>query len=108
MALAYDQGDAVMLRDGTRVLLGRITPADAPRLADGFARLSEESRRLRFLTPKPRLSQSELRYLTEVNGDRHEALGAIDPVTGRGVAVARFVCDPESPLTGGGGDRGRR
>jgi GNAT superfamily N-acetyltransferase len=86
-----------MLRDGTLVVISRLTPADAPLLADGFARLSEESRRLRFLTPKPSLSNAELRYLTEVDGHRHEALGAIDPTTGRGVAVGRFIRDERDP-----------
>jgi GNAT superfamily N-acetyltransferase len=97
MALAYDRGDGVVLRDGTLVEVRRLTAADAPLLADGFARLSEESRRLRFLAPKTSLTRSELRYLTEVDGHRHEALGATDPLTGRGVAVGRFVCDPGDP-----------
>src|SRR5436190_18157619 len=81
------------LSDGTRILIRRVTPADAPILAGGFARLSEESRRLRFLTPKESLSDAELRYLTEVDGHHHEALGAVDPGTGEGIAVARFVRD---------------
>src|SRR5581483_8378240 len=74
-----------------------LTPSDAPVLAEGFARLSAESRRLRFLTAKPTLSPSELRYLTEVDGHDHEALGAVDPVSHRGVAVARFVRDDQEP-----------
>lgn len=66
-------------------------------LADAFAHLSAESRRLRFLTVKPSLSESELRYLTDVDGHHHEALGAIDPATGQGIAVARFVRDERDP-----------
>lgn len=91
-----DEGQ-VTLADGSRLLIGRVTPQDAPVLADGFARLSEESRRLRFLSAKPSLSQAELRYLTEVDGHDHEALGAIDPETGEGVGIARFVRDPDDP-----------
>jgi GNAT superfamily N-acetyltransferase len=83
------------LRDGSRLAIRRVTARDAPTLAEGFARLSEESRRLRFLTSKPSLTQSELRYLTDVDGHNHEALGAIDPETGRGVAIARFVRDED-------------
>jgi GNAT superfamily N-acetyltransferase len=90
-------GERVPLRDGSQLLIGRVTPHDAPVLADGFARLSQESRRLRFLTAKPTLSNSELRYLTEVDGHDHEALGAVDPSMGEGVAIARFVRDPEKP-----------
>jgi GNAT superfamily N-acetyltransferase len=87
----------VTLRDGSQVRIARITPSDAPLIAAGFERLSAETRRLRFLTSKPSLSSSELKYLTEVDGHRHEALGAIDPATGQGVAVARFVRDEEDP-----------
>jgi len=89
--------EVVELRDGAEVIVRRITPADAPVIAAAFARLSEESRRLRFLGPKPRLTQSELRYLTEVDGRHHEALGAVDPRTGEGVAIGRFVRDPADP-----------
>jgi GNAT superfamily N-acetyltransferase len=87
----------VTLRDGSHVRIARITPRDAPLIAAGFQRLSAESRRLRFLTVKPTLSNSELKYLTEVDGHRHEALGAIDPETRQGVAVARFVRDDADP-----------
>ena len=87
----------VTLADGSRVVIGRVTPQDAPVLADGFVRLSEESRRLRFLSAKPTLSQSELRYLTEVDGHDHEALGATDPLTGQGVGIARFVREHDDP-----------
>jgi GNAT superfamily N-acetyltransferase len=85
----------VTLRDGSPVRIARITPQDAPLIAQGFERLSAETRRLRFLTSKPTLSSSELKYLTEVDGHRHEALGAIDPATAQGVAVARFVRDAD-------------
>jgi RimJ/RimL family protein N-acetyltransferase len=96
MVLTYWQ-DTASLRDGREVVIGRLTPADAPLLADAFERLSEESRRLRFLAPKPALTPSELRYLTEVDGHNHEALAAVDPETGRGVAIARFMRDPDAP-----------
>ena len=85
------------LRDGSPVIVRRLTPADAPEVADAFARLGEESRRLRFLTAKPSLSPSELRYLTEVDGHRHEALCAIDPLTGQGIGIARFIRDETDP-----------
>jgi RimJ/RimL family protein N-acetyltransferase len=86
--------EEVTLRDGSKVRISRITARDAPLIADGFERLSAETRRLRFLTSKPTLTSAELRYLTEVDGHRHEALGAVDPRTGQGIAVARFVRDP--------------
>jgi GNAT superfamily N-acetyltransferase len=80
-----------VLRDGSEVIIRRLTRADAPVLAEAFGRLSRESRDLRFLGGKPRLSRRELEYLTEVDGHDHEALGAVDAASGIGVGVARFV-----------------
>ncbi|MDQ3851133.1 MAG: GNAT family N-acetyltransferase, partial [Actinomycetota bacterium] len=80
-------------RRPTAIVVRRVTPDDAPLLAEGFARLSAESRRLRFLVAKTRLSEAELRYFTEVDGHHHEALVAIDPATGQGIGIARFVRD---------------
>lgn len=94
MAFTTDPRTRTRLRDGTEVLVGPLGPDDAPLLADAFKRLSEESRRLRFLGPKPTLTDAELRYLTEVDGHNHVALCAIDPATERGVAIGRFVRDP--------------
>jgi GNAT superfamily N-acetyltransferase len=78
------------LRDGSEVVIRELTPRDAPVLAEAFERLSPESRDLRFLGGKARLSSADLRYLTTVDGHAHDALGAVD-ATGRGVGVARFV-----------------
>ena len=90
-------GGPVALRDGSKVLIRQVQPADAPLLADGFARLSDKSRRMRFLARKDRLSAAELRYLTDVDHRDHEALGALDRAGGRGVGVARYVRDAEDP-----------
>lgn len=97
MPHASHPGQAERLADGTQVLIGPLRSEDAPLLADAFAQLSEESRRLRFLGPKPRLSSAEIRYLTEVDGHHHEAICAVDPETGRGVAIGRFVRDQDDP-----------
>jgi GNAT superfamily N-acetyltransferase len=97
MALVSRNADVVKLRDGREVLIGPLSPADAPLLAEGFERLSEESRRLRFLGPKTSLTAAELRYLTEIDGHHHVALCAVDPISGRGVAIGRFVADRDDP-----------
>jgi RimJ/RimL family protein N-acetyltransferase len=55
-----------------------------------FGRLSDESRRRRFLGPKPRLSARELTYLTEVDHISHTALVAVDQ-TGRLIGEARYA-----------------
>jgi RimJ/RimL family protein N-acetyltransferase len=91
------KGRPVALRDGSKVLIRQVQPADAPLLADGFARLSPQSRRMRFLARKDQLSAAELRYLTDVDHHDHEALGALDQADGRGVGVARYVRDAEDP-----------
>jgi len=91
------RGHTVVLRDGSAVLIRQIQPGDAALLADGFARLSAESRRLRFLTGKPSLTPAELRYFTEIDHHDHEALGALDPVSRRGLGVARYIRHAEDP-----------
>jgi RimJ/RimL family protein N-acetyltransferase len=55
-----------------------------------FGRLSDESRRKRFLGPKPRLSGRELTYLTEVDHVSHTALVAVDD-QGRLIGEARYA-----------------
>ena len=63
------------LRDGTRVLVRPIEPADKALLLEGFERLSEESRYRRFLAPMPELNDATLRYLTEVDLSRRTTTG---------------------------------
>lgn len=81
------------LRDGRRVTLRAVRPADAALLAAGFARLSEESRFRRFLSPLRRLTPRQLEFLTRVDHRDHEAIGAVAVEDGveTGVGVARFV-----------------
>jgi RimJ/RimL family protein N-acetyltransferase len=91
------KGRAVVLRDGSKVLIRQIRDTDAPLLADGFTRLSARSRQLRFLWSKPELSPAELRYLTDVDHHDHEALGALDHTDGRGIGIARYIRDADDP-----------
>jgi RimJ/RimL family protein N-acetyltransferase len=83
--------ERIVLRDGSAVLIRPVQAADAPLLRDGFARLSPQSRQLRFLSPKQELSTAELRYFADVDHHDHEALGALSTIDGRGVGVARFI-----------------
>jgi RimJ/RimL family protein N-acetyltransferase len=91
------EGRPVRLRDGSAVLIRPVRPEDAGLLEDGFARLSDRSRRLRFLGPKASLSAAELRYFTDVDHHDHEALGALAGAAGGGVGVARYVRDAHDP-----------
>jgi RimJ/RimL family protein N-acetyltransferase len=98
-AVQQPAGQQVLLRDGSRVLIRPVQSADAPLLADGFARLSATSRWMRFLTPKKELSPKELKYFTDLDHHDHEALGALDHGDGRGVGVARYVRQAGDPHT---------
>ena len=82
---------AVALEDGSQVLIRAIGPDDKRLVAAAYDRLSEESRRRRFLAAPARLTNEDLRYLTEVDHRRHEALIALDPKTGELVGDARYV-----------------
>src|SRR5919202_156107 len=55
-------GRVVMRVRRLGVRIRPIRPADAQMLEDGFNRLSDRSRQLRFLAPKNHLSRAELRY----------------------------------------------
>ncbi len=80
-----------MLRDGGIVEIRALEPGDRAGIAAAIARLSDHSRYLRFASPKPRLSERELDHLLDVDHHDREALVAIDPLTGHGVAVVRYV-----------------
>ena len=81
------------LRDGRPVALRPVVPEDRDRLRDGFAELSVESRRLRFLGAISTLSEHHLRYLTDVDGTDHVAWGALDLTDPArpGFGVGRFI-----------------
>jgi GNAT superfamily N-acetyltransferase len=91
------KGTTVELRDGSVVVIRQVQSGDAPLLAEGFARLSMESRQLRFLIGKSSLSPAELRYFTEIDHHDHEALGALDPEDGRGLGIARYIRHLDDP-----------
>ena len=89
----------IRLRDGSEVRIRPVRHTDKRLLLDGFERLGPDSRYRRFLTPMPKLTETQLAYLTEVDHHDHEALVAIEPDTGEGRGVARFVRDPRAPRT---------
>ena len=91
------------LSDGTLVLFRCVKPSDKHHLVEGLDHLSTESRYRRFFTAKPQLSDQELRFLTEVDGENHFAMGALlledttDLSRGMGLGVARFFRSDEKP-----------
>ncbi len=68
-----------------------IEPDDRGAIVSMFERLSEQSRYQRFMTSVAELSDSQLRYLTEVDHRDHEALIAFDAAGGDAVGAGRFV-----------------
>ena len=88
------------LPDGTQILIRPIEPADKARLSIALSRLSQRSIYRRFLSAKPKLSSTELRYLTEIDGHDHIALVAfLAEDLASIVAVARCVRIPDAPDT---------
>jgi RimJ/RimL family protein N-acetyltransferase len=78
------------LRDGRRVLIRPILPSDAPELADAIKTADPDTLYRRFLGGPPRVTPALLAHLTVIDYVQRFALVAIDPATGRGVAIARY------------------
>jgi RimJ/RimL family protein N-acetyltransferase len=74
------------------VTIRQIEPDDKDLIRAFYDELSDRSRRLRFLVPTSALSDEDLRYLTEIDHKRHEAMVALDG--DRLVGVARYVRAP--------------
>ena len=87
------------LDDGTRIRFRRIRPDDKERLAYGLARLSPESRYLRFFSNVDHFTADQLRYLTEVDFVDHFAwIADLPDLPGEpGVGVARWIRLRDAP-----------
>ena len=79
------------------ILIRQVEPEDAAQLKIGFEHLGAVSRYRRFLAPVDDLSPRQLSYLTQVDHVSHEAIAALDAVTGAGIGIARYVRDPDDP-----------
>jgi hypothetical protein len=89
--------ERLKLRDCRVVDVRPLERSDRRLLEAAIRRLSDDSRYLRFASLGPRVTERELDHLVVVDHHAQEALLAIDPLTGRGVAVVRLVeCSPMS------------
>jgi protein lysine acetyltransferase len=70
-------GGTIVLGDGTKIVLRPLVAADRELLADAFDHLSPRSRYRRFLSPMPRLSETVLSFLTDVDQVDHFAWAAV-------------------------------
>ncbi|OYN91127.1 GNAT family N-acetyltransferase [Parenemella sanctibonifatiensis] len=84
----------VVLSDGGTAHLRPILPDDRQRLVDFYARVSDESKYLRFFAPRPVLSEADLDRFTIVDHDERVAL--ILTVGTEMIAVGRYDRIPGS------------
>jgi GNAT superfamily N-acetyltransferase len=87
------------LPDGGLVRLRPVVPEDKAALAEGFQRLSPESRYRRFMAPITELTDEQLAELTEVDyTDRFAWMAfSLDEAGTPGMGVARYVRDASEP-----------
>lgn len=88
---AVDSSLHVVVADQLELLLRPVRPDDKRLLAQAFERLSPETRYRRFFAPLEKLSEQDLRYLTEVDHHDHEAIVAVNPENAAIIGVARYV-----------------
>jgi len=97
-AIRLPEREHVTLRDGHVVTVQPITAVARPLIAAAMGKLSPQSSRRRFFTPRFRLSDRELAQLTENDGWRHYAVGgcrrALDG-TLEGLGIAHYVSDDD-------------
>ncbi len=74
-----DKGTPVTLKDGRRLIIRPIRPADKPRLQDMVERMSAKDVRMRFHAMKETLSDEVAEDLTDTRSDRDLAFVATDP-----------------------------
>jgi RimJ/RimL family protein N-acetyltransferase len=92
-----DTGEYVQLSDGSEVVVRAVRPEDKPLFVEGWSQLSDHSVYSRFLASRPVLNVDELAFFTEIDHVDHEAIGALDPASGNGVGVARYVREHDRP-----------
>lgn len=89
------------LNDGTPVCIRRVRKDDEQRLKDGIARLSPQSRYLRFFSGMREAPPQVLRALVSVDGHDHIAWGALrsDLPDTPALGVVHAFRDPDDPDT---------
>lgn len=79
--------------------VGPVLPANKAQITRSLKDLSHESIRNRFMGSKKEFSPQELKYLTELDGQNHFAIGLEErSPPKRGVAIARMVRSSADPV----------
>ncbi|MFC1494861.1 GNAT family N-acetyltransferase [Thermodesulfobacteriota bacterium] len=88
-----------MLEDGRSVLVRAVCSEDKQALKDGFSRLTIGSKISRFFYNKSSLSDDELKYYTEVDFDKHVAIGVVllEEDLMLPIGIGRYVVDVDQP-----------
>ena len=81
------------LDDGRTVVIRPIRPQDEPGEHEFFDRLSQETRRLRFLKMVEAVNDQLIHFFTHIDYDRHMAF--VCEHEGRLVGEARYVANPD-------------
>jgi GNAT superfamily N-acetyltransferase len=89
----------IHLRSGDDVRVRPLLPSDRDGIAAAYARLSEESRRMRFFVPLAELTPEMLTALSQVDHVDHAAWLAQLEESGRwlGIGIARYIRDQRRP-----------
>lgn len=82
-----------ILEDGTPIMARPIRPEDAPRLKEGFAKLSQLARRRRFVDPPDVITDEYAQKLVSIDQVNHVAWGAanMERPDEPGIGIARYV-----------------
>lgn len=82
-----------ILDDGTPIMTRPVRPEDAPRLKEGFAKLSQLARRRRFVDPPDVITDEYAQKLVNLDQVNHAAWGAanMERPDEPGIGIARYV-----------------
>ena len=90
--------ETLTMPDGATVLIRPVRPEDEPAFIAGFAQLSPEEVRMRFMHVFKELTHADAARLTQIDYDREMALGVARQRPGQPLencGVARIVSDPD-------------
>lgn len=94
----FELEETLTLPDGSTVFIRPVRPEDESTFIAGFARLSREDIRMRFMHNVKELTHDEAARLTNIDYDREMALVVFRQRPNEaqeGCGVARFVSDPD-------------
>ncbi len=81
------------LTNGLEIYVRLLQKTDKEALQDSFYKLSDKTKRFRFLSTPQKLTNQELQYLTNIDNQNHLAVCAYIKKDGKeiGVGVARYI-----------------